>query len=208
MSVECSSLHLLFNNLKRFRYPIDVSQIPLNGLYVLFEEGEKGHNSDRIVRVGAHTGKDKLCSRLKEHFQNKNKDRSIFRKNIGRALLQKNDDTYLENWELDLTTRIAKERYAHTIDFDYQQGIEESVSEVIQSNFSFAVIEIEDKAERLETESKIISTVSLCEECNSSENWLGRFSPKDKIVESGLWLVNGLYKTPFTMLEIDHLEAP
>ena len=38
-----------------------------------------------------------------------NKDRSIFRKNIGRAILNKNQDPFLGQWELDLTTRKAKD---------------------------------------------------------------------------------------------------
>jgi len=45
-------------------------------------------------------------------------------------------------------------------------------------------------------ESKMISTVSLCEGCQPSDRWLGLFSPKPKIRESGLWLVNELYKEP------------
>ena len=32
------------------------------------------------------------------------KDRSIFRKNIGRAILNKNNDSFLEIWNLDFTT--------------------------------------------------------------------------------------------------------
>jgi hypothetical protein len=35
---------------------------------------------------------------LKEHFVNENKDRSIFRKNIGRALLNKDNDYFIEQW--------------------------------------------------------------------------------------------------------------
>ena len=53
---------------------------------------------DRIVRIGTHRGDNNLYNRLKEHFINENKDRSIFRKNIGRALLNKNQDSYLEIW--------------------------------------------------------------------------------------------------------------
>jgi len=48
---------------------------------------------------------------LYQHYHvNENKDRSIFRKNIGRALLDKNKDPYLKIWELDLTYRRNKEK--------------------------------------------------------------------------------------------------
>jgi aspartate oxidase len=80
MSQTCNSIHNLFNNLKRINFPFDNSDIPKNGIYILFEKGELAHNHDRIVRIGTHTGRDQLLSRLKQHFINENKDRSIFRK--------------------------------------------------------------------------------------------------------------------------------
>lgn len=192
--MHCEKLHKIFSKLPRFHFPFDESKIPKNGIYILFEKGEKGHDKDRIVRVGTHTGVDQLRSRLKQHFLNENKDRSIFRKNIGRAILNKRKDDYLDKWELDLTTRENKEKYSDKIDFSMQEKIEKEVSKFIQDNFSFVVFKIEDKDRRLRIESKIISTISLCNECKSSSTWLGLFSPKEKIRKSGLWLVNELYK--------------
>jgi len=77
---------------------------PSDGLYVLFEEGERGHGTDRIVRIGTHRGDGRLPLRLEEHFLKENKDRSIFRKNIGRALLARDGDEFLGQWEIDLTS--------------------------------------------------------------------------------------------------------
>ena len=37
----CTELHQLFNKLQRFRFPFQVSQIPTNGIYILFEAGER-----------------------------------------------------------------------------------------------------------------------------------------------------------------------
>ncbi|UCD20806.1 MAG: hypothetical protein JSW08_03470 [archaeon] len=196
MSKVCERLHEIFNEMKRFYFPFNENEIPLNGIYILFEKGEKINGFDRIVRIGTHTGKDQLRSRLKQHFLNENKDRSIFRKNIGRALLNKEKDPFLKFWELDLTTRENKEKFSNLIDFGKQRQIEKRVSRYIQENFSFVVFEIKNKEKRLELESKIISTVSLCKKCKPSKNWLGLFSPKEKIRESGLWLVNELYKEP------------
>lgn len=205
MSMECESLHRLVNELERHTFPFDESIIPMNGIYLLFEKGEKGYQKDRIVRVGAHTGDNQLRSRLKQHFLNENKDRSIFRKNIGRALLNQSNDPFLEFWELDLTTRKAKEKYSSLIDWKYQKSIETKVSKYIQGHFSFSVFELTSKEERLQIESRIISTVSWCEECSPSDQWLGNSSPKEKIVKSGLWLVNELYKKPFDTTGIEHL---
>lgn len=199
---KCGVLHQWFNDMPRFIFPFKEESITLNGIYVLFECGEHAHGLDRIVRVGTHTGCDQLRSRLKQHFINENKDRSIFRKNIGRAILNKNKDEFLSKWELDLTTRAAKEHHAKSVNFSKQKRVEELVTRCIQENFSFVVISVDDKKQRLWLESKIISTVSLCEECGPSENWLGRFSPKKKIRESGLWLVNELYKEPLAKRDI------
>lgn len=81
--------------------------------------------------------------------------------------------------------------------------MEKQVSKYIQENLSFVIIEIFDKSSRLFYESKLISTVSLCNDCYSSNDWLGKYSPKDKIINSGLWLVNELYKQPFTEDELE-----
>ncbi len=197
MSQVCKSITNIFNKMERHSFPFEDSKIPNNGIYILFQRSEIGHGNDRIVRVGTHTGINQLCPRLKQHFLSENKDRSIFRKNIGRALLNKKRDSFLSQWEIDLTTRKAKDQYLHLIDYDYQKKIEHEVSQYIKDNFSFVVFEVKEKTMRLQLESKIISTVSLCNECKPSISWLGNYSTKEKIVESGLWLVNELYKTPF-----------
>ena len=205
MSELCSELHSLFNGLDRYRFPFSKENIPLNGIYILFESTEKAHDADRIVRVGTHTGGNQLRSRLKQHFIDQNKDRSIFRKNIGRALLNKAKNPFLDKWELDLTTREAKLKYAHMINFDEQAKIENQVSQYIQENLSFVAFEMNNKEERLLWESRIISTVSLCSVCKPSSKWLGKFSTKEKIKESGLWLVNELYKKPINQQEFEVL---
>jgi len=198
----CEQLHKIFNNSKRISFPFNDEKIPFNGIYILFEKGEQAHEGDRIVRIGTHTGENQLRSRLKQHFINENKDRSIFRKNIGRAILNKNKDDFIKQWEIDLTTREAKDLFSKEIDFEKQKQIEKLVTKHIQENFSFIVFGIDDKDERLKIESKIISSISLCDKCGRSVNWLGNYSPKEKIKESGLWLVNELYKEPFNHQEL------
>jgi hypothetical protein len=155
--------------------------------------------------VGTHTGKDQLRSRLRQHFIVENKDRSIFRKNIGRCFLHQNADPYASLWEADCTSKSSKEKYAPLVDLEVQSRIEKKVTEYLQKNFSFAILEVKNKEERLELESKIISTISLCEECLPSKNWLGMFSPKEKIRDSGLWLVNELYKKPLERKDMERV---
>jgi len=210
MSEKCNELHKIFNNIKKLTFPFNDRDIPLDGIYILFEKGELAHGTNRIVRIGTHTGKNQLVSRLKQHFIKENKDRSIFRKNIGRCILNREKDSFLDKWELDLTTREAKEKYSALIDFEKQNQIEKKVTDYIQNNFSFVVFPVIDKEKRIHLESKIISTVSLCDECKRSDKWLGFYCPNKelqsnrtyknclKIRESGLWLVNELYKKPLS----------
>ena len=208
MSKNCHTIHQWFGGMKKHSFPFNEQEIPPNGIYILFEKGEFAHSTNRIVRIGTHTGNNQLRSRLFQHFLNENKDRSIFRKNIGRALLNKDKDTFLEQWEIDLTTKNAKNLHSNSVDFIKQKETEKRVTKYIQDNFSFVVFQIDSKDKRLEIESKIISTVSLCEECKSSENWLGNTSPKEKIGKSGLWLVNELWKTPLSnedMIELKQM---
>lgn len=206
MSKTCHDIHQLFHEMQRFSFPFNDDEIPRNGIYILFEKGEIGHSVDRIVRVGTHTGINQLRSRLKQHFVNEKKDRSIFRKNIGRAILTQGNDPFIKQWEWDLTTRANKDKYLPLLDQDKQIDIEKQVSAYIQKSFSFAVFEIESKELRLSLESKIISTVSLCAECKPSRDWLGLSSSKHKIRESGLWLVNELYKTPLSDKDVQTLD--
>lgn len=205
MSIECEKLHSMFCAVKRFSYPFSEVEIPPDGIYVIFEKGEKGHHCNRIVRVGSHTGEGNLPHRLKEHFVNENKDRSIFRKNIGRAVLNKKLDPFIDQWEIDLTSAASKRRYLQNIDKRKLETVEKLVSKVIRDNFSFVVLPIKNKEKRLHLESEIISTVSLCTDCKPSRDWLGKWSTKAKIKDSGLWLEQHLYKTPLNNINLEYL---
>jgi len=189
----CFEIHKWANQLQRFTYPFDFSEIPENGIYLFFEKGEKFKDIDRIVRIGTHTGDNNLCKRIKEHLTKENKDRSIFRKNIGRAILNKNNDSFLEIWNLDFT--IPKNHKIIESNPDYKMkllSLEKEISDYMCKNFSFACIPIETKEERLKYEAFLIKSLSSDNDFKPSESWLGNYSPIEKIKNSGLWLVNEL----------------
>lgn len=214
VSEICHTIHQWFNEMKKHSFPFDKQDIPKNGIYILFEKGEFAHSTSRIVRIGTHTGKNKLPSRLKEHFVNENKDGSIFRKNIGRALLNKDNNPFIEQWnKKNLAKKIKKALDFNSDEFIKQEEIEKRIKEIekrvteyIRENISFVTFRIDDEKKRLEFESKIISTVSLCDKCKPSPNWLGLFSPVEKIRRSGLWLVNKLWKTPLSEEDLIELK--
>lgn len=203
---HCGQLHEIFNKSERYSFPFDKNRIPPNGIYILFEKGEAAHGGDRVVRIGTHTGTNQLCSRLQQHFLNENKDRSIFRKNIGRSLLSKRMDPFIDSWEIDLTPSENKRKYAGKINLEKQQQLEKEVSDIIRNRFSFAVLPMEDKGKRLTLESQLISPISLCKECGPSSKWFGLHSPKEKIKKSGLWQVNHFYKEPVDHQALDAIQ--
>ena len=170
-------LHQLFNEQKRFSFPFEKfsTEIPKNGIYIIFESGEKYNDFDRIVRVGTHTGINQLRSRLNQHFVKENKNRSIFRKNIGRCLLNKENNTYLKLWELDTTSRADKEKNLGLLNSSFEKELEKKISNYIQTNLSFCVFQIDTKEDRLFWESKIVSTLAKASDIKPSDKWLGNY---------------------------------
>ncbi len=215
MSEKCEWVHAQLEELKSFRYPFCLEKLPRNGIYFFYEEGEiwgHGGNQPRIVRVG--TSKDgNFPSRIAEHYlldESKMNftaskpaphDRSIFRKNIGRAILNQRGDSYLREWEIDFTTHKNREKYARQRDIEKEKKIESEVTQMQRKNFYFKYIELESQTVRMGKnglESALIGTLAQCSLCTPSENWLGRNSPKPKIREGKLWLVQHLAANPIT----------
>lgn len=192
MSNLCERVHKLFSNSFKHRFPFQKDILPLNGIYILFEAGEMAHLTDRVVRIGTHTGENNLPARLLEHFVVKNKDRSIFRKNVGRALLNKDKDPFLKEWDLDMTCHASKQQYLKDINLAKQAEVERRVTQYIQGKFSFVVIPIKDKKQRLDLESRLIASIAQCNACEPSKEWLGNDSPVLAIKNYGLWQVQKL----------------
>lgn len=206
MSDVCRRLHERANTSRRYRFPLDSGALPSDGVYVVFENGERAHGGDRIVRTGSHRGAGQLPGRLAEHYLNENKDRSIFRKNVGRALLARENDPFLDHWNLDLTSRENRERYEDVVDAVVQAEVERRVSLYIRTSFSFAIIALPDGEERRAIETGLIGTVYRCHECGASEEWLGLHSPKPKIRASGLWQEQGFGTASLTLPDVEGLD--
>jgi hypothetical protein len=202
MSEACQYLHDALRRLPRLRGG-DLESIPKSGIYVLFERGETAHGGDRIVRVGTHRGRNQLPGRIREHLYTPNKDRSIFRKHVGRCLLAKANDPFLAQWNLDLTSKKSRTRHDDPIDAEQRRKIEDVVTTYMNEAFSFVVLRFDKREDRLHHESRLLSTIKVCAECHPSGDWLGRHHPTQKVIpESGLWNVQGLSKTPMTLDEV------
>lgn len=209
MSDKCKWLHEQLGQLPLLRYPFNLKNLPKNGIYFFYEDGEVSqHNQSqlRIVRIGTHKD-DNFRNRIAEHFLlNENKmnldvskspphDRSIFRKNIGRALLNRDNDKYLDVWEKDLTSKDSRKKYWHLRDIVKEKEVESAVTDVLRQKFMFRFLVIEGESLRMGQdglEGKLIATVAQCGLCKPSQGWLGNSSTVLKIKNSGLWQVQHL----------------
>lgn len=205
---DCYELHRLFNNLPRLRIA-DIKEIPFdNGIYIVFENGEYYQEMDRIVRVGTHRADKRLKKRLRDHLARKNKDGSIFRKNIGKAILAKQNDPYLDIWAANTSNRSeAIKKLGDKFDIQRQKEIEDQVTKYMLDNLSFICFEVKTEEERLRLEEGLIATLNCCKNFNKSIDWLGNYSPVEKIKESGLWLIQGLNKQPLTYQEVNYIKT-
>lgn len=139
-----------------------VANVPKNGVYIMFENNELGHDGERIVRIGINSQQDRLPQRIKTHFTGTVR-RSIFRKHIGSCLK-------------DVPP----------------ESLENEISTYIRNNISFVIIEVNDKTQRESLEKELISTISKCNECSCSPNWLGKYCKSEKISKGKLWNVTFL----------------
>ena len=205
MTEVCQYLHDTLSCLPRLRRE-DLARVPDNGIYVLFEKGEQGHGVERIVRIGTHTGQNNLAPRIREHLYTPNKDRSIFRKHVGRCLLAKRCDPFLTQWQIDLTTKASRTLHDHKIDKIRLKEVESEVTQYMTENFSFSALRSDTQAERLKYEASLLSTIFHCRDCRPSEAWLGKSHPTSAVIGgSGLWNVQGLRGPELSLDEARHV---
>lgn len=196
-------LHKVLGSLQVYKWH-EIDDIPFkNGIYIVFEEGELYNGYKRIVRVGTHTGQNRLTKRLKIHFIQEDQYSSIFRKNIGKAMLNREQDPFLAKWTLsrEKASKLGEE------DKEKIKCVESRVSDYMRGAFTVCVFKVESKDERLRFEEAIIATLNQAEDFKDSisDKWLGNSSPEKKIRQSGMWLKQGLNAKPLTNDEMIRL---
>ncbi len=223
MSELCQWVHEHLDRLPLVKFPFDLGHLPNNGIYFFFEVGEEwGHGAakQRTVRIGTHR-EGNFRSRIAEHFLlndhamhfNQDRpaphDRSIFRKNIGRTLLARDGDDYLQVWDRCFTSTATRLAYGHLRDIDKEKRLETEVTRILREMFSFRYISIGGQERRMGgqgLEKALIGTIGRCQVCRPSSEWLGRHSPVKKIRESGLWLSHYLMASPITETDKQTIE--
>ena len=213
----CEAVHEAARALPRVAYSFKRSDLPRNGIYLFFESGEYDAHTgeERIVRVGTHRSGN-FRSRISEHYlldgdpdimadRPAPKDRSIFRKNLGRAWIRRQGIEYLEVWNIDFTTSRNRREYADRRDVAIERDVEDNVTTLLREAFSFAWVPVPDEAQRMGAgglEGRLIGTLAQCSVCAPSPGWLGQHSPDERIRTSGLWQVQHLKHDPVDDMDL------
>ena len=186
-------IHELLELLPLYKYPVNRRDLPSNGIYFFYEEGEVikvgSRVFKRIVRVGTHKEQGRFPNRILDHFYG-DKNSSVFRRHLGAAILARENphDSRLREWMKGSKTL---------------RDVERKVSRLLRERFSFRYIRVDDRDERLELEERLISTLARFSPKYVSPNWLGRYSPTEKIRRSGLWNVEHVDSPKY--IELKHL---
>ena len=167
--------------------------LPERGVYFFFEPGEERSHTDegpRVVRVGIGPKKDSakvatLSTRLGKHKGNKGDEgghhrSSVFRREIGEALMER-DDIECPTWKIRGTApRSVRES---------EVALEQGVSKVIrQMPFLWVSVDGWSKREYIEKNATaLLSNFDKSPLDLPSDTWLGRWSTRRKVRESGQW---------------------
>jgi hypothetical protein len=192
----------LADELPKFRYPFHLNELPRDGVYLFFEDGEtvmsRCGQFERITRVGTHRKDGRFRMRIRQHFgqvrsELGNKNGSVFRKHVGGALLRRADNNHplLPNW--DHGQRPG------------DKGHEINVSRWMRHRLSFACIYVPGHQERLDLESGLIALLAQHPIGEPTENWLGRFAGNPVIRCSGLWNTQRVTSQPLTETQFERL---
>ena len=180
MSKACKKLHEELSNRRKFCPSYKRGKLKKelddnavnNGIYIVFDKNEKTHGAKGRI---VYVGINKKSGRLIERVCNHFSRQSadhLLRKKIGECFSS--------------TGNKKKQK----------------VSDYIEENLSFAVIEVKDTKKRKNLEKRIISTIAACNECTPSlprASWLGLHRPG-----IGLWNDEGLKEKPLSEKEVDN----
>ena len=167
-----------------YSFSEDLNRLPGKGVEFYFEEGEFRTKSNklRVVRIGASK---KIINRLSNRHMGNNAEKSIFRKHIGRALLNEQEGLQDLNYE-------------NISNFNIDSLIDENeVSKYLRFNIRFLILRVNDKSTRKFIKNTAISLLSNYSTPNQvnppTDEWLGNDSidtdgyPYLEIRNSGLW---------------------
>jgi len=151
-------IHQAVSKLPRYRFDKSTKIDVEDGLLIVFEDGEKYGEYDRIVYIGINKKSGRLPGRVTEFISGK-KDGVILRKYIGAALLIKNKSPYARIWLKDASSPEKLRRIGTFYDPKMEEKTEGDVSSYLNTHMSFSVIEINKSKNRTLAQNGLISTL-------------------------------------------------
>lgn len=178
IAVDRSQIYEALADLPRFGSEFVSEDIPANGLYIFYERGETiqygGGHAPRVVRVGTHLGDDRLPKRLAIHFHGRAR-RSVFRRHVGAAMERARRSPVIPCSSTGLDSVL------------FSDDLEREISRRFADYFTFSVVRVDCKEDRLRLEAGLIGALSAEPHTEPSAGWLGHHSCVDAIRSSGLW---------------------
>ncbi len=195
---ECEAIHELLLQLPLLDEGL-LGQAPLNGVYFFYERGEhySGADNGRIVRIGSHREDNRLASRLRGHYTGS--PPSVFRRHVGSALIAREGIAKSKPVE-DIVNEIS----AWYDDHMKPPEVKMQVSEYMRHNFTYRCVEVNERAQRLKLESRLIYSLAQCTGCSGSKNWLGSHAYNEKVGAAALW--NDRHTTKGIVITVEDLE--
>ncbi len=196
-------LHKLFNSLQRYRKPFDLTNIPVNGFCIIFENNQKCFDGefDRIVNVGFHYNNGKNRKRIFQFFRTTGRDATL-KRHVGLALANQanENEEFLNLWEMPPHKKEGK----NTDYYEKEKNYNKLVHEYIYNNMSFVVVPYvnSNKNERKLLKDKILYTLAMYNKDKTYRSWLGNESPNVIVRTYGLWAEDYL-KTGQVLTEDD-----
>lgn len=172
---------------------------PRRGIYFFFEPEEfrAYQPAQRIVRIGTHAvslgSKTTLWNRLYAHRGSKsgggNHRVSIFRRHVGKAMLNREGNTSFRHWGQGSSASPAIKQA--------EDPLERRISAYI-GNMPFLWLKVDDEPSKTSQRGFIErNAIALLAGANgqspvdaASSSWLGQHSDHEKIRHSGLWNLN------------------
>jgi len=184
---QVNSIYTLLTLLPVLRSDYLQKNLPNDGIYFFFEDGEvttlNTQVKQRVVRIGINTKDGRFRKRIRQHFYG-NRYGSIFRQHVGGAIARSEhlSDDERRVWAQQKGPKIPV--------------IEEKVSRLLSSKFSFCCVNIGSEAERIRLETGLIALLAQCKLGRPSDVWLGNYAKNQAIHQSGLWNVRGISDNP------------
>ena len=196
-------IHQEVSKLPRYHFDKSTEIAVEDGLLIVFEDGEKYGDDERIVYVGINQKSGRLPGRIHD-IVGGHKDGAVLRKYIGEAFLRKDGHPYARIWAKDSSSPEGRRKIGTFYDQKKQDETEVRVTAYLKEHMSFSVIEIPNATRRKLLQDELVQTLKEAySQSPVSNTWLGKYHSDLKIRTAALWMVGNERARPFNKEEVE-----